>query len=140
MLNRSEDEQLIERVDLEDSPHSDERTWLMLELSRQKAERVLTNTIDGTFLIRKSSTDQYALSISCNGVVNHCIIQRTKAGFGFAEPYNIYPNLKELVLHYATNSLEIHNDSLKTKLLYPVGALYSNPIHRMYNFQRVCDK
>ncbi|XP_044764961.1 phosphatidylinositol 3-kinase regulatory subunit alpha-like [Coccinella septempunctata] len=139
LLNRSEDEQLTENVDLEDCPHNDERTWLMLEFSRQKAERVLTNTVDGTFLIRKSSTDQYALSISCNGIVNHCIIQRTKAGFGFAEPYNIYPNLKELVLHYATNSLEVHNDSLKTKLLYPVGALYSNPIHRMYNFQRVCD-
>ncbi|XP_045482922.1 phosphatidylinositol 3-kinase regulatory subunit alpha-like [Harmonia axyridis] len=136
MLNRSEE---CENVDLEDCPHSDERTWLMLEFSRQKAERVLTNTLDGTFLIRKSSTDQYALSIFCNGLVNHCIIQRTKAGFGFAEPYNIYPNLKELVLHYAANSLEIHNDSLKTKLLYPVGALYSNPIHRMYNFQRVCD-
>ncbi|KAK9890370.1 hypothetical protein WA026_010463 [Henosepilachna vigintioctopunctata] len=134
ILNRSEEDQLLaENYDIEDCPHNDEHTWLMLEYSRQKAERVLTNTPDGTFLIRKSSTDQYALSISCNGVVSHCIIQRTKVGLGFAEPYNIYPNLKELVLHYATNSLEIHNDSLKTKLLYPVGSLYSNPIHRMYN-------
>ncbi|KAL3289656.1 hypothetical protein HHI36_023064 [Cryptolaemus montrouzieri] len=134
LLNRSDDEQLsVENGDLEDCPHNDERTWLMLDYSRQKAEKILTNTPDGTFLIRKSSTDQYALSISCNGVVNHCIIQRTKAGLGFAEPYNIYPKLKDLVLHYSTNSLEIHNDSLKTKLLYPVGAFYSNSLHRMYN-------
>lgn len=43
-------------------------------------------------------------------------------GFGFAEPYNIYASLLDLVLHYAVNSLEEHNDRLKTTLMYPVGA------------------
>jgi hypothetical protein len=43
-------------------------------------------------------------------------------GFGFAEPYNIYASLLDLVLHYAVNSLEEHNDRLKTTLLHPVGA------------------
>lgn len=114
-----------DREDLENIPHNDETTWLMLEFSRSRAEDALSNTPDGTFLIRNSSTDQYALSISCNGLVNHCIIHCTGTGFGFAEPYNIYPTLKDLVLHYATNSLEIHNDSLKTKLLYPIGGKIS---------------
>ena len=43
-------------------------------------------------------------------------------GFGFAEPYNIYATLLDLVLHYAVNSLEEHNDRLKTTLMFPVGA------------------
>ena len=58
----------------------------------------------------------------CNGVPNHCIISQTERGYGFAEPYNIHSTLKALVLHYATNSLEEHNDQLKTTLAYPVLA------------------
>ena len=42
-------------------------------------------------------------------------------GFGFAEPYNVYSSLMELVLHYAVNSLEEHNEKLKTTLMFPVG-------------------
>jgi len=71
--------------------------------------------------VRTSSTNQYALSIACNGNVNHCIIFHTDRGFGFAEPYNIYSSLKKLVLHYAHNSLEIHNDLLNTNLKYPIN-------------------
>lgn len=129
VLHRSEKEEFAnDSEDLEDFPHHDERTWLMLNYSRGDAERALMNTPDGTFLIRKSGTNvnALALSISCNDVVNHCIIHRRTTGLGFAEPYNIYPSLMDLVLHYATNSLEIHNDSLKTKLLYPIGAQYTS--------------
>lgn len=58
----------------------------------------------------------------CNGLLNHCIIYETERGYGFAEPYNIYESLKSLVLHYAQNSLEEHNDSLTTTLAFPVLA------------------
>jgi len=107
---------------IENLPHNDERTWLLLNCLRLDAETLLADTPDGTFLIRKSRTNQYALSISCNGVVNHCIIYETAKGLGFAEPYNIYDSLKSLVLHYAQNSLEIHNDLLNTTLKYPIRA------------------
>lgn len=103
-------------------PHNDESTWLLKECSRSKAEQLLANTKDGTFLVRPSRTGQYALSITCNGTVNHCIIYETERGYGFAEPYNIYESLKALVLHYYQNSLEEHNDSLNTTLAYPVFA------------------
>ena len=43
-------------------------------------------------------------------------------GFGFAEPYNVYSSLTELVLHYAVNSLEEHNEKLRTTLMFPVGS------------------
>ena len=58
----------------------------------------------------------------CNGTVNHCIIYGTERGFGFAEPYNIHKSLKHLVLHYAQNSLEEHNECLNTTLAYPAFA------------------
>lgn len=108
--------------DVDTTPHNEERNWLLLNCKREEAERLLANQRDGTFLIRKSSTQQYALSITCNGIVNHCIIMETNRGLGFAEPYNIYDSLKLLVLHYSENSLEIHNDSLNTTLKYPILA------------------
>ncbi|XP_075219878.1 phosphatidylinositol 3-kinase regulatory subunit alpha isoform X2 [Lycorma delicatula] len=107
---------------VEECPHHDESTWLLRDCSRADAERYLAGCKDGTFLVRPSRTGQYALSITCNGTTNHCIIYETERGYGFAEPYNIYESLKALVLHYAQNSLEEHNDSLNTTLAYPVLA------------------
>lgn len=46
----------------------------------------------------------------------------TERGYGFAEPYNIHETLKHLVLHYAQNSLEEHNECLTTTLAYPAFA------------------
>lgn len=54
--------------------------------------------------------------------MQHCIVYATERGFGFAEPYNIHETLKHLVLHYAQNSLEEHNESLTTTLAYPAFA------------------
>ncbi|KAF7401655.1 hypothetical protein HZH68_007475 [Vespula germanica] len=110
----------LPEVDLE--VHTDEKTWLYLEGSRSDADRILAGRPDGTFLVRRSRTGQYALSIMCNGTVNHCIIYATERGYGFAEPYNIHESLKHLVLHYAQNSLEEHNESLSTTLAYPAFA------------------
>ncbi|RZF35296.1 hypothetical protein LSTR_LSTR014465 [Laodelphax striatellus] len=107
---------------VDDLPHQDEHTWLLNECSRTDAEQYLAGKKDGTFLVRPSSSGQYALSIACNGITNHCIIYKTKRGYGFAEPYNIYESLKALVIHYAQNSLEEHNDSLTTNLAFPVFA------------------
>ncbi|GBN01065.1 Phosphatidylinositol 3-kinase regulatory subunit alpha [Araneus ventricosus] len=104
-------------------PHNDESTWLLQECSRNDAEKLLTGKPSGTFLIRNSRTGDYALSIMVNGTIGHCLIRKTESGFGFAEPYDAHPTLKSLVLHYAQNSLEEHNSSLKTTLAYPVFSL-----------------
>lgn len=104
-------------------PHEDETTWLKIAYNRQQAEQELAGRPTGTFLIRGRVGGQFALSITCNETVNHCIIHQTERGYGFAEPYNIYGSLKQLVLHYANNSLEEHNDTLQTTLKYPALAL-----------------
>lgn len=106
----------------QDMPHNDEATWLALTFNRTDAEKELASKPNGTFVIRSGSGGHFALSIKCNDTVNHCIIQQTERGYGFAEPYNIYDSLKSLVLHYATNSLEEHNDMLQTTLKYPLLA------------------
>lgn len=103
-------------------PHEDENTWLKIAYNRQQAEQELAGRPTGTFLIRGRVGGQFALSITCNDTVNHCIIHQTERGYGFAEPYNIYGSLKQLVLHYANNSLEEHNDTLQTTLKYPALA------------------
>lgn len=57
-----------------------------------------------------------------DGEVKHCVIYSTPHGFGFAEPYDLYSSLKELVLHYRHTSLVQHNDSLNVRLTHPVYA------------------
>jgi hypothetical protein len=95
-------------------------------VNRLGAENLLRGQLHGTFLVRRSSDGRYALSIVCNSTVGHCHIHQTDRGFGFAEPYNIYPTLRELVVHYAQNSLEEHNDQLKTRLAHPIGAMLTS--------------
>ncbi|CAG9855406.1 unnamed protein product [Phyllotreta striolata] len=135
ILNRNREETSEEcEIDTDTLPHNDEHTWLLLNCSRTEAERLLDGKPDGTFLVRKSrQMNKYALSVVCNGSTNHCIINETGKGLGFTEPYNIYPTLKDLVLHYATNSLEIHNDLLNTVLAYPIRAYNENCLHEREN-------
>lgn len=99
----------------------EQHTWYEPKFSRSDAEIALADKPVGTFLIRRSTANRaHALSIVANGTVNHCIIYETEHGtFGFAEPYNIYKSLKDLVLHYSINSLEEHNESLQTTLKIP---------------------
>lgn len=112
-------EQHSDEVDLQ--PHKIETTWLINECKRNEAEQLLRNKKDGTFLIRQSrQTGQYALSIVSDGNIYHCLILQTERGYGFSEPYDIYPDLKSLVLHYSKTSLEEHNDNLHTTLRYPI--------------------
>ncbi|XP_030625561.1 phosphatidylinositol 3-kinase regulatory subunit alpha isoform X1 [Chanos chanos] len=110
-------------VDDEDLPHHDERSWKLGDIKRTQAEALLQGKRDGTFLIRDSSrTGCYACSVVVDGEVKHCVINKTPTGYGFAEPYNLYSSLKELVLHYQHTSLVQHNDSLNVTLAFPIYA------------------
>uniref|UniRef100_A0AAY4CN73 Phosphatidylinositol 3-kinase regulatory subunit gamma n=1 Tax=Denticeps clupeoides TaxID=299321 RepID=A0AAY4CN73_9TELE len=105
----------------ENLPHYDEKSWFVGDLNRTQAEDLLLGKPDGAFLIRESSKKGcYACSVVVDGEVKHCVIYSTPRGFGFAEPYNLYSTLKDLVLHYHQTSLVQHNDSLNVRLAYPV--------------------
>ncbi|XP_006886046.1 PREDICTED: gamma-interferon-inducible-lysosomal thiol reductase-like [Elephantulus edwardii] len=109
--------------DEDDLPHHEERTWYVGKINRTQAEEMLSGKRDGTFLIRESSQRGcYACSVVVDGDTKHCVIYRTATGFGFAEPYNLYGSLKELVLHYQHASLVQHNDALAVTLAHPAPA------------------
>lgn len=63
---------------------------------------------------------------SVDGDAKHCVIYKTVTGYGFAEPYNLYSSLKDLVLHYKNVSLVQHNDHLNVTLAHPVLARSQN--------------
>uniref|UniRef100_A0A8C8F7W0 Phosphatidylinositol 3-kinase regulatory subunit gamma n=1 Tax=Oncorhynchus tshawytscha TaxID=74940 RepID=A0A8C8F7W0_ONCTS len=107
----------------ENLPHYDEKSWFVGDLNRTQSEDLLLGKPDGAFLIRESSKKGcYACSVVVEGEVKHCVIYSTQRGYGFAEPYNLYSSLKDLVLHYHQTSLVQHNDSLNVRLAYPVYA------------------
>ncbi|KAJ8401843.1 hypothetical protein AAFF_G00374240 [Aldrovandia affinis] len=119
--NENTEDQYSMVEDDEDLPHHDERAWKLGNINRTQAESLLRGKRDGTFLVRDSSkAGCYACSVSVDGEVKHCVINKTPTGYGFAEPYNLYGSLKELVLHYQHTSLVQHNDSLNVTLAYPV--------------------
>jgi len=110
----------------EDSRYK-QTNWLLRDCDRHRAVSLLESKPDGTFLVRPSSSGQYSLSIvHSNGNIGHCLIHRGEEGFGFAHPFNIHPTLDALVLHYAYNSLEEHNEELRTTLLLPLFFHASN--------------
>uniref|UniRef100_A0A8C6SMN8 Phosphoinositide-3-kinase, regulatory subunit 2 (beta) n=1 Tax=Neogobius melanostomus TaxID=47308 RepID=A0A8C6SMN8_9GOBI len=108
----------------EASPHHDECTWYVGDITRTRAEDMLRGKSNGTFLIRDSQSQKgsYACSVVVDGDVKHCVIYKTATGYGFAEPYNLYSSLKDLVLHYKNVSLVQHNDHLNVTLAYPALA------------------
>ncbi|XP_048874773.1 phosphatidylinositol 3-kinase regulatory subunit alpha isoform X1 [Brienomyrus brachyistius] len=121
--NENVEDQYSTVDDDEDLPHHDERSWKLGNINRIQAEALLRGKRDGTFLVRDSSkAGCYACSVVVDGEVKHCVINKTPTGYGFAEPYNLYSSLKELVLHYQHTSLVQHNDSLNVTLAYPVYA------------------
>uniref|UniRef100_A0A8B9RF04 Phosphatidylinositol 3-kinase regulatory subunit alpha n=1 Tax=Astyanax mexicanus TaxID=7994 RepID=A0A8B9RF04_ASTMX len=121
--NENQEDQYAMVEDDEDLPHHDERSWKLGNINRIQAEALLRGKRDGTFLVRDSSKPGcYACSVVVDSEVKHCVINKTPTGFGFAEPYNLYGSLKELVLHYQHTSLVQHNDSLNVTLAYPVYA------------------
>uniref|UniRef100_A0A4W5LCH9 Phosphoinositide-3-kinase, regulatory subunit 1 (alpha) n=1 Tax=Hucho hucho TaxID=62062 RepID=A0A4W5LCH9_9TELE len=121
--NENTEDQYSMVDDDEDLPHHDERSWKLGNINRLQAEALLRGKRDRTFLVRDSSkAGCYACSVVVEGEVKHCVINKTPSGFGFAEPYNLYSSLKELVLHYQHTSLVQHNDSLNVTLAHPVYA------------------
>jgi phosphoinositide-3-kinase regulatory subunit len=103
--------------------HADSQYWLLPDCTRPDAERLLTGKADGTFLIRRTAGAPFALSIACRKVdkrVGHILIHRSERGFGFTEPYLLFPTLNDLVVYYAGHSLEELNPLMTTTLAHPI--------------------
>ena len=100
-------------------PHQDMSSWFASTFTRDQAVDALTGKPNGTFLIRPSAASPYALSIAMDGTVHHCMIVQEAGLFGFSRPYIVHADLTSLVLHYQKNTLQQHNDLLRTCLSRP---------------------
>lgn len=112
--------------DIYDQPHIDlsASRWLRGKLSKDEAKELLENKENGSFLIRESvvRAGEYALALKHRDCVKHIAINRgPNRGFGFATNFTTHVTLEDLVRHYNTTSLQIHNSELDTTLMYPVG-------------------
>nr|SVE76070.1 EOG090X0F8Y [Daphnia hispanica] len=108
------------------SVHADSQHWFLPDCTRPAAESLLIGKEDGTFLIRRSAGAPFALTIACRNVekgVGHILIYRSERGFGFTEPYLLFPTLNDLVVYYAGHSLEELNPKMNTKLAYPLQCI-----------------
>ncbi|XP_064789023.1 gamma-interferon-inducible lysosomal thiol reductase-like [Oncorhynchus masou masou] len=63
----------------------------------------------------QSATIYHKHVAAVDGDIKHCVIFKTSTGYGFAEPYDLYSSLRELVLHYRHTSLVQHNDLLNVQ-------------------------
>ncbi|ESP01236.1 hypothetical protein LOTGIDRAFT_230612 [Lottia gigantea] len=117
---------------IENSPLLNESYWLV-NCEREKAEEMLLNRADGTFLIRPKP-DCHVLSIVYHNSVGHCKIYCKDSVYGFADPYFIFATLKDLVVHYHKTSLAEHNNDLDVSLKVPVKAqLPQDPVYTRMN-------
>ena len=78
---------------LSDLPHHNENTWFFPQADRATAENLLRGKNHGTFLIRKSADGLFALSIVCNGTIEHCKIFKTPQ----VHIFQFFENVVELV-------------------------------------------
>lgn len=88
----------------------------MIKLSFPVVDLAILTTLEYPYII---IITPFLVSCSLDGDVKHCVIYRTSTGYGFAEPYNLYPSLTELVLHYRHTSLIQHNQQLNVTLAWP---------------------
>nr|SVE74491.1 EOG090X0F8Y [Daphnia barbata] len=104
------------------SLHADNQNWLLPDCSRRDAEAMLAGKADGTFLMRRGVGAPFALTIACRSAANgigHIRVYRSERGFGFIEPYLLFPTLNDLVVYYAGHSLKELNPMIGTSLAYP---------------------
>lgn len=89
-----------------------------------QAEEMLNCKRDGTFLTCENSQwGCYVYSVVMDGYIKHCVLYCMTTGLGFAEPYNPYGSLKELVLHRQPTSLLQHSNALTITLVHLVPVL-----------------
>lgn len=100
---------------------SSDEGWFGGKIQRGKAEKLLADAPDGTFLVRESQTrpGDYSLSVRYSNNVKHIKINRHGNKFDLAPDAKSFPTIQELVEHFQTHSLNRHFPGMETTLAIP---------------------
>eukprot|EP00038_Savillea_parva_P023433 m.40912 g.40912 ORF g.40912 m.40912 type:complete len:809 (+) comp6046_c0_seq2:199-2625(+) len=95
--------------------------WFGGKIQRSKAEKILENAPDGTFLVRESHTRQgdYSLSVKYSQNCKHIKINRKGNKYDLAPDAASFTSIQELVEHYQAHSLNRHFPGMETTLAIP---------------------
>eukprot|EP00051_Salpingoeca_urceolata_P005789 m.77336 g.77336 ORF g.77336 m.77336 type:complete len:936 (+) comp14542_c0_seq3:275-3082(+) len=102
------------------NPHAElaSQPWFAGAMDRVQAEDVLSDSVDGTFLIRVSQTRPgFSLTVKFREI-RHVVIVESGGKYGFSEPCT-FDTLADLIKHFQTASLSCYNAELETTLAYP---------------------
>ncbi|CAI5440129.1 unnamed protein product [Caenorhabditis angaria] len=98
-----------------------EQSWYWGEVDKMTISRVLADQPDGAFIVRNASTQgDYTLSVKYQGQVKliKIVVRGSKCGFS---PDNLtHDTVVSLIDFHKEISLQVYNENLDTRLLYPV--------------------
>ncbi|ESO08326.1 hypothetical protein HELRODRAFT_136972, partial [Helobdella robusta] len=93
---------------------------------REKANEILRDAKDGSFLVRDSTdklgeaNSDYTLTLKCNGSNKLIKIYHSDGLYGFAPPLK-FTSVVHLIVYHQTHTLSCYNSTLSITLKYPVA-------------------
>ncbi len=85
--------------------------WYHGNMTKEKAERVLSEGDHNTFLVRHSSSDLF-LSSERRGMVHHHLINYTTEGYHLEEKEIIFKTLTKMITHYLSSPIDSDSDEV----------------------------
>eukprot|EP00049_Salpingoeca_infusionum_P004816 m.84059 g.84059 ORF g.84059 m.84059 type:complete len:711 (-) comp12736_c0_seq5:226-2358(-) len=95
----------------------DNQPWFHGPIPRTAAEYLLSNGVNGSFLVRESESNpgEHSISVRYDGTVYHYRVSKTPQGLVFVSKDSPFPTLVELIEYHQTNA-----DGLVDALKYVV--------------------
>ncbi|EGT54421.1 CBN-AAP-1 protein [Caenorhabditis brenneri] len=104
-----------------------EQTWYWGDADRSQVSQALSDQPDGSFIVRNASTPgDYTLSVKYKGQVKLLRIVVNDGKCGFNMDSLAHDSVTKLIDFHHNISLNIFNDALDVRLLYPVGTRHSS--------------
>ncbi len=103
--------------------------WYHGNMTKEKAERVMSEGDHNIFLVRHSSSDLF-LSSKRRGTVHHHLIKYNTEGYHLEEKEIIFKTLPEMITHYLFSPVDSDSDEVLGMGCHRPGNVYGWTIIR----------